>query len=355
MRTITPILIIALALSGCDKKSQTTPTEPVVHVAYPKVGHVKGSYNFPAYLDANQQVNLVARVSGTLEKVEYPIGGSVKEGNALFVIEPQKYKDIVASSEAQVQSATAQLQYAKSNYERMERSSKSNAVSQNDLQQAKSSYLQAQAALNQANSQLSEASLNLSYCYITAPFTGQISKNTIDAGNYLNGGETLATIYDESKLTVEFNMGYKEFINLPQPVEGTVAEIFINGDTIPATLQYVAPAVNLQTGSMAAQAIIDNSKYNLKSGVFVNISIPYRSNESAVIIPLSCVGTSLDKRFVYTLNSDNSVTVNEVTIGETLPNGMVEIINGLSANQLYLIDALTSIRTGMKVKPVITK
>lgn len=355
MRTIKPFIIIAIALIGCGKKSETPQNTPTVNVTYPQIGFVQGTYTFPAYLSANQQVNLVARVSGTLEQVNYPIGGNVNNGNTLFVIEPQKYKDIVESSQAQLLSATAQFEYAKSNYERMERSSKSNAVSQNDLQQAKSSFMQAEAALNQAKSQLNQASLTLSYCYITAPFSGKISKNAIDAGNYLNGGETLATIYDESKLLVEFNIGYNEYVNLPQPVKGGMVHIYVNGDTIPATLEYIAPAVNLQTGTMAAQATIDNSKYNLKSGIFVNIAIPYRSNNNAVIIPLSCVGTSLDKRFVYTLNPDNSVAVNQVTIGETLPNGMVEIIDGLQHNQLYLINALTSIRSGMKVNPVITK
>ena len=354
MQKIIATLIIASTLAACSSHVQQKPSAtPNVNVSYPTKGVVEESYTYPAYLGANQQVALVARVSGTLEQINYPIGGKVSKGSALFVIEPQRYIDAVQSCKAQVQSTQAELAYAKSTYERMERSSKSNAVSQNELQQAQANYLQAQGALLQAESQLNEASLNLSYCYINAPFSGEVSKHTIDAGNYLNGGETLATIYDESILTVEFNMSYNEFAKIAQPLKQIKAYITIGSDTIPAQMQYVAPAVTLQTGTLAAQAIIDNKDYKLKSGVYVNITIPYNTNPDAVIVPESCVGRSLDKKFVYTLNADNTVSATPVTTGASLNGGMIEITSGLTHNQPYLVDALSAIRPGMKVNPIV--
>ena len=354
MQKIIATLIIASTFGACSSHVQQKPSAtPDVNVSYPAKGLVEQSYTYPAYLGANQQVNLIARVSGTLEKIYYPIGGEVAKESPLFVIEPQRYIDALESSKAQMQSAQAQLTYAQSTYERMERSSKSNAVSQNELQQAQANYLQAQAALLQAESQLNEASLNLSYCYMNAPFSGFVSKHSIDAGNYLNGGETLATIYDESILTVEFNMSYNEFSKITQPLQQIAAYITIGTDTIPAQMQYVAPAVTLQTGTLVAQAIVDNKDYTLKSGVYVNITIPYSSNPNAVIIPESSVGRSLDKKFVYTLNDDNTVSATPVTTGASLNNGMIEITNGLTHNQLYLVNALSSIRPGMKINPIV--
>lgn len=355
MNKIITIAIVGLFMAACSKSTPKQESVINVKVKYPQIGFVQNSYTFPAYLGANQEVNLVARIPGALEKVCYPTGGYVKRGTSLFVIEPESYRDKVESAKAQLLSAQAQLEYTQSNYERMERSSKSNAVSQNDLQQAKSAYQQAEAAVKQAKSQLDEASLNLSYCYINAPFSGQVSKHTIDAGNYLNGGETLATIYDESKLTVEFSMGYNQFANLPKPIEQIIAHIVLGNDTIPAKMSYAAPSVTLQTGTLAAQAVIDNTSNKLKSGVYVNLIIPYRTNPNAILIPQSSVGTSLNKNFVYILNRDKSVTLSEVVTGEALENGMIEIISGLNADQPYLVDALSSIRPGMKVNPIVTE
>lgn len=355
MQKISTLLIIMATVISCHKSTPQETTTPNVKVTYPQSGTVVQSYSFPATLAASQEVKLVARVSGTLDQVNYPSGGMVKKDSPLFTIEPQQYLDAVESSRAQVQSAEAQLEYAKSNYERMQRSSKNNAVSQNDLQQAKSAYLQAEASLNQAQSQLDEASLNLSYCYINAPFNGEITKNAIDAGNYLSGGETLATIYDEKSLTVQFNMSYNEYLNLPKQIDKIEAYIIANGDTIPARISYIAPAVTTQTGTLAIEATINNTQNRLKSGAYTTIVIPWHTNKNAVIIPETSVGRSLDQKYVYTLNSDNTVNATSVKTGATLPDGMIEITEGLSHNQLYLIDALSAIRPGMKINPITIK
>lgn len=355
MQKISTLIIMLLAITGCHKPPTQQQTLPEVKVAYPQSGPVTQSYTFPALLNANQEVKLVARVSGTLQKVYYPVGGQVKKGTPLFIIEPQRYTDIVESSRAQVKSSEAQLEYAKSNYERMQRSSKSSAISQNDLEQAKSAYMQAEAAINQAKSQLDEASLNLSYCYINAPINGEVSKNSIDADNYLEGGETLATIYDEQTLIAKFNITYNEYRNLPQPIDRIAAYVVVSGDTISAKLNYTAPAVTQQTGTLVAEAIIANRDMKLKSGVYGTIVIPYRTNNNAVIIPETSVGKSLDKRFVYTLNSDNTVSATPVKTGASLPDGMVEITAGLNHSQLYLTNALSTIRPGMKINPITTK
>ena len=92
---------------------------PEISVTKPVVKDITLTKDYPGYLTTEQTVNLVARVNGTLQSTSYTPGGRVKKGQLLFVIEPTLYKDKVEQAKADLQTAQAQLEYARSNYSRM--------------------------------------------------------------------------------------------------------------------------------------------------------------------------------------------------------------------------------------------
>ena len=127
------IFLILPILIGCKEKKSVgsiggMPT-PAVSVAKPIVKDITLTKNYPGYLTTEKTVNLVARVNGTLQSISYSPGGRVKQGQLLFVIEPTLYKDKVAQAEAELNTAQAQLEYARNNYSRMKEAVKSDAVS----------------------------------------------------------------------------------------------------------------------------------------------------------------------------------------------------------------------------------
>ena len=129
------ICILLLLLSGCKHKKQsqanTTPAPEIV-VATPVRQDITYEYEYPAYLEAVQTVNLVARVSGFLEKIQFIPGQFVKAGTTLFVIEPQPYLDQLDAARAQMKSMQAKLNYAKSQYEKMKEALPGKAISEID-------------------------------------------------------------------------------------------------------------------------------------------------------------------------------------------------------------------------------
>ena len=153
MKAFSIICVISiLLLAGCGKskkQQETTPT-PSVAVDHPQLRTVVYTFEYPGYLQAEQTVNLVARVSGYLESYQFTPGQRVSEGQTLFVIEPQPYKDKVTQAEANVESSKSKLAYTKASYERMQEAVKTKAISEIDYLQAQSDYGEALAAYEEA-------------------------------------------------------------------------------------------------------------------------------------------------------------------------------------------------------------
>lgn len=367
------IILVILCISGCKKKKQQEAAEasrpaPEVAVARPEVSDVIYTYQYPAYLEAVQTVNLVARVSGFLEKMNYIPGVPVKKGDLLFVIEPQPYLDQVKAAQAELKSTQARLAYAKAQYEKMKEAMPSKAVSEIDFIQSESDYHTALANQQNALAQLNTARTNLNYCYIKAPFDGRVTRNMVDVQNFVGGSVqpvTLATMYRDKVMFAYFNMAYSEFQNLPAignpttPAD-TVMQLSITDATDSTRvwhgrLDYSSPNVDLQTGTVTVRAIADNPKDELLSGMYVKITIPYKQVRHAVQIPETSIGTSQAGRFVYLVNDDDEIVQQTVKVGILNPNGMREIISGATPDDLYVVQAMMTVRPGMKVKPIARK
>lgn len=362
------LVFLALAGSSCQKVSKDKVSGmplPEILVNEPQVREVVYSYEYPAYLEAEQTVSLTARTSGFLESISFTPGQAVKAGQILFVIEPTPYADEVSTAEANVKSAEAQLVYAKASYERMKEASQNKAVSEIDYIQAESSYHSALASLENAKAALNRAQINLAYCYVKAPFDGHITRNQVDKGNYVNGGAqpvTLATLYKDRSMFAYFNMAYGEFKNLP-PLSSlnsskdsmffvTVTDAAHPGKSWEGRLDYMSPAVDLETGTVSVRAIVKNPQQELISGMYVQINVPYQKVPEALLIPEASIGTNQAGRFVYIVDKNNRIALRPVKAGALEADGMRQIISGVNKDDRYVVEALMSVRPGMEVKAV---
>ena len=368
MKKLMYIFLVLSVLTGCKEKKNAgamkgMPT-PAISVAKPIVKDITLTKDYPGYLTTEKTVNLVARVNGTLQSVSYTPGGRVKKGQLLFVIEPALYNDKVAQAEAELKTAQAQLEYARSNYSRMKEAIKSDAVSQIQLLQSEANVTEGIAAVNNAEAALSTAHTNLGYCYVRAPFDGTITKSTVDIGSYVGGSlqpVTLATIYKDNQMYAYFNVADNQWLtmamdnqqlpaNLPQKImvqlgkEGT--------ETYPAALDYLSPNVDLNTGTLTVRANFDNPKGILKSGLYVSITLPYGEAKNAVLVKEGSIGTDQLGKYLYVVNDSNIVHYRHIEIGQLVDGTLRQIVGGLSPQEQYVTEALMKVRDGMKVKPL---
>ena len=368
MKKLMYIFLVLSVLTGCKEKKDAGAMKGMptlaISVAKPIVKDITLTKDYPGYLTTEKTVNLVARVNGTLQSVSYAPGGRLKKGQLLFVIEPTLYNDKVAQAEAELKTAQAQLEYARNNYSRMKEAVKSDAVSQIQVLQSESSVTEGVAAVSNAEAALSTARTNLGYCYVRAPFDGTISKSTVDVGSYVGGSlqpVTLATIYKDDQMYAYFNVADNQWLemsmNNQQPTKDLPKKIMVQlgkegTESYPATLDYLSPNVDLNTGTLMVRANFDNPQGVLKSGLYVSITLPYGEADHAILVKEASIGTDQLGKFLYAVNDSDIVHYRHIEIGQLINDTLRQVLGGLSPQERYVTEALMKVRDGMKIKPI---
>ena len=360
------LLILTAMVAGCKHKQPQEQQTLSVEVRQPIVRTINYSKTFPAYISAEQSANIVARVNGTLQKILYTPGQQVSQGQLLFVIDPSTYEDNVMAAKAQLATAEANLRYAEGNYKMMQQAIKVDAVSEINLLQAKSSVESGKAAIESAKAQLATANTNLSYCYIRAPFAGRITKNAIDAGNYISGAGQpvqLASLFKEGKMYANMTVSNAEYMLIAEKIIRSNDKISWNDSvriilpqfhnmSIRGRIDYTSPNVNLNTGTVSIRVIADNKNGILKDGMYAKVYVPYERIKNALLVPDASITTNQRGNSLYILGDSNIVKQQIVVPGQLVDDSLRVIQSGLSANQYFVTTALLQVHNGSKVNPI---
>ena len=356
---------VGFVLFSCtSKKTEQRMSVPEISVAYPIVKPVVLHKTYPGYLSSVNTVDLMARVNGYLQSTPFTAGSLVKKGQLLFVIEPTLYEDAVKRAEAGLKNAQASLDYAENNYVRMKEASRSDAISEIDLIKSATQLISAKSNVKDAEAQLETAKTNLGYCYVRAPFDGTISKSTVDVGSYVGGSlqpVTLATIYKDDQMYAYFNVADNQWLemsmNNQQPTKDLPKKIMVQlgkegTESYPATLDYLSPNVDLNTGTLMVRANFDNPQGVLKSGLYVSITLPYGEADHAILVKEASIGTDQLGKFLYAVNDSDIVHYRHIEIGQLINDTLRQVLGGLSPQERYVTEALMKVRDGMKIKPI---
>lgn len=365
------ILIAAAAtavLASCSKhKTASDQGIMPVDIAVAQVDSVLLSKTYPGTLSACNSVDIVGRVDGTLESINYTGGEHVRKGQLLFHIEDTRYRDAVQQAEGALANAQSQYEYNSKHYEALKKALESDAVAQIQVIQAKSALEQSQAAIKEAKAQLQNARTNLGYCNIVAPFDGTMTKSTLSPGAYV-GGEmtpiTLATIYDNSALWANFYIEdatfQKSFLNEDNRAlidYGNVPVEF--GERLPhaysGKLSYIAPGIDTGTGTLMLRVGLLNPYGELRDGMYCTVKLPYKVDLHAVLVKDAAISTSQTNKYVYVVNDSNKVVYQPIEIGDMANDSIRIVTDGLKGGDRYVTKALLKVRPGMEIKPVLTK
>lgn len=359
-----PGAILLLVVTACSHRKTETPSQPpVIDVAEAVTDSVMLHASFPGYLQADKTIDIVARVSGTLLTKNYTSGDRVNKGQLLFTIESTKYADAVEQAQAALATARSSYDYASSHYAAVKKALESNAVSQMEVNQAKSAMDQAAASIKSAEAQLQTARTNLSYCRVYAPVTGRISSAMVDAGSYVAGEGApvkLATIYDDRIMEAVFSVDNPAGITPPAGTPASLDSIFATvgltfeeplTHTYTGRLSYTGPAMNKSTGTLQMRAEVQNPWGELRDGMYVTISVPTANDARAVVVRDASIGTDQLGRFMYVVGDSDKVVYTPVKISEAVGDSLRIITSGIKAGDRYVTKALLKVRDGMKVTP----
>lgn len=355
--------VVLLALAACHTDTGKTSGGALpVDVAHPVIKDITLTREYPGYLDADAAISIVGRVNGTILKRNFIEGGRVRKGDRLFVIEPTLYENAVSQAEASLQTANAELEYAKSNYERMKVAMNSNAVSQIELLQAKSRVESCEAAVENANAALKTARTKLGYCYVTAPVSGVIGLRNYPVGAYIQGEMSpveLCKLYKDDIMYAYFDISDKQWLNKLMKDDSTIDQsriTFTMGGgkyfTWDAVIDYLAPDVNLNTGTLTVRAELKNAGGFLKPGSYISIVLPYDEIKDALLVNDASIGTDQLGKFIYVVDGSGRVEYRRIEIGALVGDTLRLVTGGLSPGERYVTKALLKVRNGMQVTPM---
>jgi RND family efflux transporter MFP subunit len=364
---LTLTLVMAVMVTACAEKEVKQAPLPQYSVEKPELRDIVYKLNYPGFLQSEQVVDIISRTEGYLQKMNVKPGQTVKEGDVLFVIEPKNYEDKLKEAEASLETAKANLKLAETTLERMQEAAKSQAVSELDVIQAQTQVDLCKAAVKKAESNKSLAATNLDYCYVKAPCSGRISVNKVDVGNYVTPKTMLATLYKDDKMFVNFSIEASKLIWAQGQAKGsniklsksdtfenvTISLVDSKGNVYAYTakLDYLSPSSDISTGTVDMRAVVNNSSKALNNGVLVNVSVPFKNVEKAVLIPESSIGTDQSGRYIYVVEND-TVRYRSVEVGQLEADNKREIVKGLTADEWYITQALTKVRNGQAIKPI---
>ena len=347
-----PLLVAFLA--GCKPENKfQPPPPPEIKVAVPLAQNVTPYEELTGNTVAFATVDLVARVEGFLISQNYVDGSVMKKGDTLFVIEQTMYKAQVKEAEAQLDGAKAQLLNAEAEFTRQETLLRQNVTAQNTYDQAKAKRDSARASVENNDGNLTIAQTNLGYTTVQAPFDGIVSKHLVSVGELVGNGKAtkLATIVQLDPIYVEFNVSEQDVLKIRQNLANrrlTVEELgkipldigLMNEEGYPHTgfLNYVAPEIDAQTGTILVRGLFKNPNRELIPGFFTRIRLPMGLGSTPVLlIPNRVVAEDQAGKYALVVNKDNVVEQKRIKTGQLLVGGLRVITEGLAADDRVVL------------------
>ena len=372
-RTLRPICLAALgalALAGCEQSNTyVPPPPPKVDVANPVQRPITRYLEATGNTAAIKSVDLVARVQGFLDSINYKDGSFVKEGTTLFTIEPQTYKLKLDQAQAAQAGAEASVKQAEADFKRQSDLVARQAVSQATLDTSTSTRDNAQANLQQAQANTKIAEVNYGYTKVTAPFDGIVTAHLVSVGELVGASSPtqLASIVALDPIYVNFTVNEQDVLRIRAEAAKrgvTVAELrqlpvqvgLQTEDGYPhdGKLDYIAPTLNQSTGTLSVRGIFDNPNRTMLPGYFVRVRVPYDQQGDALLVPDTALGSGQSGRYVLVVTGENTVEQRIVETGP-LDGGLRVVESGLKPDDRVVIAGLLRAIPGQKVDPQLQK
>lgn len=348
--------LTAVLVTGCG--SDATQNKEIAVNAYKlEASDTNIPQSFTGTVIAENSVAVHARVSGYVVEKYVKGGDQVVAGQPLYRIDSRTYEANLAQAQAQAARANADYQNAQVDLNRYQTLARENAIAQQRVDTQASATEQAKASYDAYQAQVNIAQDNLNDTIVYAPYSGTLEMDDVDLGTYVTAGSTtLVTLDSLDPAFVQFSLTENEYLDLmaAQATEDNGGDLSLqlsDGSTYAYTGSIVQAARNLDpnTGKLILKASFRNPDNLLIPNMFATIIIPGSVQKNAILVPSRAISQVLDKKFVFVVNEDGTVTQTPVEVG-AVQGAYTIVTSGLAAGQDIVVDGLTKVRNGAHVK-----
>ncbi len=370
------IIFCALGLTACDQKNEyITPPPPEVTVSLPVQQSVTEYLEFTGTTQSVGFAEVKAQASGILKSMHFAPGANVKQGDLLFIIDPEPYQAKLAAAQAELVSAEAQLNRTQAELNRAAQLIKKSFISKTEYLQRKTERDVAQAAIGLRSAGVRSAEIQLGYTRVTAPIAGRVSRNAVDIGNLVGEGEAtlLTTVTQYQPMYAYFHLNERDLLRLmklrgekakqmghdseKEPDQKLNIPLFLGladeeGYPHEGELDFVESTLNTNTGTIELRGVFANSEKpeRLVPGLFSRLRLPAAETPDALLVDERAIGSDQSGRYLLVVNQENKVEKRLVNLGQRL-DGRVVISKGVTADDKVIINGLQKARPGSIVNP----
>jgi RND family efflux transporter MFP subunit len=303
-------------------------------------------------VDAFEKVQVTARVAGVVDRVLFAEGRMVSLGQELVEIEPERYKLAVEAAQASYDKALASKADAEAGLKRRETviAQTPGLIPGEEVETWRTKVSLAVSDVALAQAALNQAKLNLRDAYVRAPFSGMIETRTVQTGEYVQVGTTLATLVRRDPLLLRFKVSERDAARMRSGMKVTFK---IREDTkvYDAGIVFIAGAADEGTRMVSIAAEVRNAGAGVRPGSFAEITVPVSAARNAPVIPQTAVRPSERGFIAYVLKGDKAVE-RVLSLGMRTIEGQVEVLSGLNMGETLVIRGAEALRDGAPVKVI---
>lgn len=332
---------VALTAVSTVTPTQTAPTEEIV-----LPGNVQPFITSPIY----------ARTNGYLKKWYFDIGAHVKQGQLLAVIDSPEVDQQLQQARSNLSTAKANLELATVTKTRYEGLLRTNAVSQQDVDNTVGTYNANKAIVEADQAAVEQYSALVSFEKVYAPFDGIITARNTDIGDLINSGSTSNVKTDLFHMAQPGTL--RVYVNVPEEYSrgtkvGMTADLSLTefpGRKFQGKLVRTADAINVTTRTLLVEIDVANPTNTLLTGSYAEVHLAVPAQSSTFLIPVNTL-IFRSQGLQVGVVKDGKVVLTPVTAGHDFGN-QIEIVAGLKSNDQVILNPPDSLITGQQVQIV---
>jgi RND family efflux transporter MFP subunit len=361
-------LLLLVACSESPQKQASAPPPPAVTVANPVKRVVVDRDEYVGRFVAVDSVEIRARVSGYLDRIDFTDGQMVKQGDLLFTIDKRPFQTTLDQATANLAQARANLAFAEADLARGAQLVRERTITEQTFDQRTQAKRVAEASVQAQEAAVRQASLDLEFTELRAAVAGRIGDRRVSPGNLVTGGTTgntslLATVVSMDPIRFEFTFDEASYLRYERLAQRGGDVTSREGSVVVALklldeqdfqhqgrMDFVDNVIDRSSGTIRGRAVFSNPDGVFTPGMFGRVRVPGSPSYNALLVPDAAIGTEQTRKYVLVVDADNVVRMKYVTLGQAFNNLRV-IKSGLQEDDRVVVNGLMRARPNQKVNP----
>jgi membrane fusion protein (multidrug efflux system) len=356
-RVLSSVLLVAAGLAaGCGKGTEAAkapPPPPAVVTAVAEQHDEPIVREWVGTTEGDVNAEIRPKVDGYLLRRVYQEGSYVRQGQTLFEIDARQSQAALRQAQANLAQAEASLAKAQRDVARYEPLAAQRAISQQELDNARSSQEAASASVGALRAAVEQARLNASWTRVTAPIDGIAGIAQAQVGNLVSPQTVLAIVSKLDPIRVSFPMSEQEYLRFQNDAGMRNAELELvlsDGRVHPhkGRITVAGRDVNVKTGTITVVGLFPNPGNLLRPGQFAKVRAVTETRRAAVLIPQRAVNELQGTYQVAVVGPDMKVEVRTVKMGARAGSNWI-VDEGIAAGERVVIEGFSRVKNGQPV------